>query len=140
MTNYRNEKGYLVAGHPGLPGAGRPSVDPETRAETQRILTAATPHAAKRLVEMLDAPDLKIRLQATEAVLSRIFGKPVAQMEAKVETTTVQQAHLQILLELQAEAQAREKNSGARQHPTADTLDVTSANNLVTAIVAQTQK
>ena len=51
------------------------------------MLEAATPHAAKRLIEALDAeryvgldghavPDWKARTLAAETLLSRLYGKP----------------------------------------------------------------
>lgn len=100
MPALRNEKGHLLPGQAPLNPSGRPPVDPQLRAETHAVLTAATPKAARRLVELMDHRDARIALTAAETVLSRVYGKPLQQVDAKVETTNVQQAHLQILLEL----------------------------------------
>lgn len=78
--------------------SGRPKMDPEVR----RILEAATPDAARRLAQLVNSPDEKVSLAAIDQVFNRIYGRPVQQVDAEVRTTSVQQAHLQILLELQA--------------------------------------
>lgn len=77
---------------------GRPKMDPEVK----RILEAATPDAARRLVELLQSKDEKVSLAAIDQIFNRVYGRPVQQVDAEVRTTNVQQAHLQILLELQA--------------------------------------
>lgn len=85
---------------PGQPSAnpgGRPKMDPEVR----RILEAATPDAARRLAELVKSPDEKVSLAAIDQVFNRIYGRPTQQVDATVTTTNVQQAHLQILVELQ---------------------------------------
>lgn len=97
-------KGTLPAGmrpwQPGQSGnpGGRPALDPEVR----EILQAATAPAAKRLAELVQHRDARVALQAIDMIHNRIYGRPVQAVDAKVETTNVQQAHLQILLELQA--------------------------------------
>lgn len=97
----RNETGRFLPGTPSPNPSGRPAVDPKVKRETHEVLAAATPKAARRLVELMDSPDERIALTASQLVLDRVYGKPVQQVDAKVETTNVQQAHLQILLELQ---------------------------------------
>lgn len=84
------------AGESGNP-AGRRPIPPEVI----EILKAASPHAARRLVEMMDDADPKVRLQAIDMAYNRLYGRPVQAVDAQVTTTNVQQAHLQILLELQ---------------------------------------
>jgi hypothetical protein len=86
-----------AVGQSGNPG-GRKAMDPEVR----RILEAATPDAARRLAQLVNSPDEKVSLAAIDQVFNRIYGRPVQQVDAEVRTTSVQQAHLQILLELQA--------------------------------------
>lgn len=88
----------LIPFKPGQSGnpAGRPGLPPDVR----MALTKAVPKATKRLVQLLDDPDGRLRLAAAEVIYNRLYGKPVQAVEAKVETT-VQSAHLQILLELQ---------------------------------------
>jgi hypothetical protein len=45
--------------------------------------------------------DPRVRLAAAEMLQSRSWGKPTQAVEANVTTTNVQQAHLQVLVELQ---------------------------------------
>ena len=45
--------------------------------------------------------DARVRLAAAEMLQSRSWGKPTQAVEANVTTTNVQQAHLQVLVELQ---------------------------------------
>lgn len=85
---------------PGQSGnpAGRRPMPPEV----VEALQAGSETAAKRLVELCSSTDPRIALMASEALLSRLYGKPTQQVDAQVTTTNVQQAHLQILLDLQA--------------------------------------
>jgi hypothetical protein len=62
---------------PGYKGGGRRAIDPEVR----EMLTAATPDAARRLIDALDAtdgdePDHDMRVKAANAILDRVYGKP----------------------------------------------------------------
>jgi hypothetical protein len=80
----RENSGRFKKGNPG--GPGRPKMDPKVR----RMLEAKTKHAAKRLVEALDAKrvvhhegkvvgtyvDHEMRVRAAEALLNRLYGKP----------------------------------------------------------------
>ena len=94
----RNEKGHILPGQRSLNPAGRRPLDEEVRA----IFEAAAPAAAKRLVELaFDAKDPKIGLAACEMILSRLFGRPAMQINANVKTTSVQEAHLKALLDIQ---------------------------------------
>jgi hypothetical protein len=70
--------------------------------EVVEALQAGSEVAAKRLVELCASNDERVALAASEALLSRLYGKPTQQVDANVTTTNVQQAHLQILLDLQA--------------------------------------
>ena len=124
MTALRDERGRTLPGHTGLPGAGRPPVDPKIRAQTLAILTAAAPKAARRLVELVGSEDEKVALQASEALLSRVYGRPVQQVDAKIETTNVQQAHLQILLELQNRREAKAIDSQPSPLREAETVEL----------------
>jgi hypothetical protein len=85
---------------PGQSGnpAGRRPMPPEVI----EALQAGSEAAAKRLVELCASNDERIALAASEALLSRLYGRPTQQVDAQVTTTNVQQAHLQILLDLQA--------------------------------------
>ena len=77
--------------------------------EVVEALQAGSEAAAKRLVELCASNDERVALAASEALLSRLYGKPTQQVDAQVTTTNVQQAHLQILLDLQAKREAAMK-------------------------------
>jgi hypothetical protein len=80
--NGRDQSGRFAAGNPG---GGRRPMSPEVR----EMLQAATPHAAARLIEALDATmvvhhmgvevgtyvDHAMRIKAASTILDRIFGK-----------------------------------------------------------------
>lgn len=93
----RFQKG--VSGNPG----GRPAMP----AEVKEALEAASERAAKRLVELVDSDDPRVALMASNAVLDRLFGKPTQVTDAKIETTSVQQAHLKVLEEIAQRRQER---------------------------------
>lgn len=76
--------------------AGRPKI-PEDVKETLR---AATPRAAQVLVELLEARDPKIRLQASSIIMDRVYGKATQQVDVQV--TDVAKVHLQALQEINA--------------------------------------
>lgn len=71
MTESRNVAGRFVKGQSGNPG-GRPKQDPETR----EALRAASPAAARKLVELLKSKNEKIAFQAAQEILNRTEGKP----------------------------------------------------------------
>lgn len=90
----RDPKGRLLPGHSLNPG-GRFRIDPVVK----EMLIAATPKAAKRLIEALDAKvvvhyqgeevghyvDHAARMQAALAILDRLHGKPVQATELEAE-------------------------------------------------------
>jgi len=84
---------------PGQSGnpAGRAPIPPEVL----EILKAKSPAAARRLAELCDSPEPAVALKAIDMLQNRIYGRPAQTLDAKIETTNVQQAHLQVLLELQ---------------------------------------
>jgi hypothetical protein len=82
--------------------SGNPSGRRPMPPEVIEALQAGSEAAAKRLVELCASNDERIALAASEALLSRLYGRPTQQVDAQVTTTNVQQAHLQILLDLQA--------------------------------------
>jgi hypothetical protein len=86
----RFQKG--VSGNPG----GRPAMNPEVR----EALEAASERAARRLVELVDSDDPRVALMASNSVLDRLYGKPAQTVDAKVETTSIQEAHLRALQEI----------------------------------------
>ena len=71
MTTNRDKSGRFVAGQSGNP-RGRPREDPDARA----ILKAATPDAARALVELLKSKRENIRFTAAQEILNRTQGKP----------------------------------------------------------------
>jgi hypothetical protein len=99
-TNTVDKRVHLRPWQPGQSGnpAGRPAIPPEVL----EILKAASPAAARRLVELVDSPEPAVALKAIDMLQNRIYGRPAQTLDAKIETTNVQQAHLQVLLELQA--------------------------------------
>ena len=123
----RGNIGNLVMFQPGQSGnpAGRRPMPPEV----VEALQAGSETAAKRLVELCSSTDPRIALMASEALLSRLYGKPTQQVDAQVTTTNVQQAHLQILLDLQAKREQAMKTIEARvieggaENPSDDELE-----------------
>jgi hypothetical protein len=104
VTVLRNDKGHILPGQRSLNPAGRRPLD----AEVREMLEAAAPAAAKRLVELaFDTKDPKIGLAACEIILNRLFGRPAMQINARVQTTSVQEAHLKALQGIQEARQRR---------------------------------
>ena len=93
----RFQKG--VSGNPG----GRPAMAPEVR----EALEGASERAAQRLVELVDSVDPRVALMASNAILDRLYGKPAQTVDAKVETTSIQEAHLRALQDIQARRRER---------------------------------
>lgn len=81
--------------------SGNPAGRPPIPSEVLETLKAASPKAARRLAELVDNPDPSIALKAIDMLQNRIYGRPAQTLDAKIETTNVQQAHLQVLLQLQ---------------------------------------
>lgn len=127
MTHLRNEHGHLLPGQRSINPSGRPPIDPAIKAETNAILHAATPKAARRLAQLVDSSDERIAAMASEMILARVFGKPVQQLDAKIETTNVQQAHLAILMELQHRRDPGDEARPSREAETVEAIDVTPA-------------
>lgn len=84
-------------GQSGNPG-GRREMSPEVR----EALEAATLPAMQRLAQLVYSSDERVALLASQAVLDRAFGKAAQAVDKTVTVTTVQQQHLNILMELQA--------------------------------------
>lgn len=83
--------GSFRPGQSGNP-SGRPKKDPDAMA----ILKAAVPSAAARLVELAQSQNEKIALQASTAILDRVWGKP----------TQTQDVHMDASMDLRAEVRA----------------------------------
>lgn len=65
-------------GRSGNPG-GRPKVDPNVK----EALSAASPVAAARLIQLVRSDDEDVALKASMAVLDRVYGKPTQKVEVK---------------------------------------------------------
>lgn len=90
-------------GQSGNPGGKRPMPPGVIEA-----LTAGSEAAAKRLAELVYSDNEKVALMASETLLSRLYGKPVAQVDATV-TSSVAVMHLEALAEIQARRAERMK-------------------------------
>jgi hypothetical protein len=99
----KKKRGTIANLKPWKPGqSGNPEGRRPMPPEVIEALQAGSEGAAKRLVELTKDPDGRIALTAIDMLQNRLYGRPTQSMEAQVTTTNVQQAHLQILLDLQA--------------------------------------
>ena len=98
------KKRKLPAGmKPWQPGqSGNPGGRPAMPADVREALEAGSGKAARRLAELVDSPDERVALLASQALLDRLYGKPAQAVDKTVTVTSVQQQHLSILMELQA--------------------------------------
>lgn len=85
-------------GQSGNPSGRRP-IPPEIKAKIDEGAEQSIPI----VIGIMTNPeeDSRVRLAAAEMLQSRSWGKAVQAVDAQVTTTNVQQAHLQILVELQ---------------------------------------
>lgn len=121
----RNERGHLQPGSAPLNPGGRPKIPDEVKREVQEIFSGATPRAAQRLVELMDDPDSRIALSAASTLLDRVLGKAVTPVDQTVKvSTSIQQAHLAALIEIQQRRKDRlaEEEAGTTQQ---EIIDVT---------------
>lgn len=72
----------FAKGRSGNPG-GRPKANPEAK----EILKAATPDAARKLVELLGSRTEKIALAAATEILDRTMGRPETTGKLQVDQT-----------------------------------------------------
>jgi hypothetical protein len=82
-----------VSGNPN----GRRPMPPEII----EALELGSLNAAKRLVTLTQDPDGRVALTAIDMLQNRLYGRAQQQADVNVTTTNVQQAHLQVLVELQ---------------------------------------
>ena len=75
----RSANGTFAPGHSGNPG-GRVGLP----ADLREALENAAPKAVSRLVELVGSKDGKLALAASEALLSRLYGKPPMAVDATV--------------------------------------------------------
>jgi len=80
----RDNAGRFKKGQSGNPGGKKPMDD-----ETKAILKAAAPDAAKLMVKMMNDPKVqpKLRMQAGEVVMDRVYGKATQPIEGGMDNT-----------------------------------------------------
>jgi hypothetical protein len=110
----RDDRGHWLPGRSANPG-GRPGV-PEVIKATLRELS---PHAVKRLGELLDSDDERIQLEAAKAILDRHLGRPAMQADVTVRGGTSAE-HLQALIEV-----ARKRRAEPIDLDDRDVVDIT---------------
>lgn len=117
----------LVMFKPGESGnpAGRRPMPPDV----VEALQAGSKRAAERLVELTNDPDGRIALTAIDMLQNRLYGRPTQQVDAQVTTTNVQQAHLQILIDLQQKREAAMKTIEGTVEEADHTITVSSMGN-----------
>lgn len=84
---------------PGQSGnpSGRPAMPPDVKA----VLEGGSLAAVQAQVALLSSPDQRLVFLASQAILDRLYGKASQQVDKSVTVTTVQQQHLNILMDLQ---------------------------------------
>lgn len=84
----RDNAGRFVKGKSGNPG-GRKPMD----GKTKKVLEAAAPEAAGKLVDLMrNATDARVRLKAAETILDRVYGKPIQAIEGEMDN------HIEIVM------------------------------------------
>lgn len=91
----RDRAGRFTPGASGNPGGRTP-----IPAHVREALESHTEKAVAVLAELLSSDDDRVRCMAANSLLDRCFGKPIAQLDAKVQGSTSGAAHLAALLEL----------------------------------------
>ena len=81
----------FVKGVSGNPG-GRPKTIPEVK----EILKAASPDAAKTLVELLNSEKDSIRLAAAQDILNRTQGKPLQMQDINMDVGGMPNVEMQV--------------------------------------------
>lgn len=85
-------------GQSGNPSGRRP-IPPAIKAKIDEGAEESIPIVIDIMKDKKQDP--RVRLAAAEMLQSRSWGKPMQQADVNVTTTNVQQAHLQVLVELQ---------------------------------------
>lgn len=100
----RDRTGRIQPGSAAMNPGGRPPIDEEVKV----ILRAAAPEAAKKLVELaFNAQDPRVSLAAITVLLDRLYGRPAQQISADIQTTSIQEAHLHALQDIQERRRER---------------------------------
>ena len=102
----RDALGRFPKGVSGNP-QGRPSVPADVRQELQEIFEAAAPDAARKLVALVQDEDPRVSTTAAIHILDRLLGRVTQNIDATVKTTSVQEAHLAALQELNRRREER---------------------------------
>ena len=84
MPGNRDETGKFVKGKSGNPN-GRPKI-PE---DVKKMLKAATPKAAKLLIDTVtdEKASINVRLDAAKEILNRVYGKATQPIDGDLDTT-----------------------------------------------------
>ena len=90
----RDERGHWLPGRSANPG-GRPGVPEDIKATLREL----SPRAVRRLGELLDSEDERIRLEAAKAILDRHLGRPAIQADINLHRGAADD-HLAALLEV----------------------------------------
>lgn len=106
----RDRAGRFTPGASGNPGGRTP-----IPAHIREALESHTEKAVAVLAELLSSDDDRVRCMAANSLLDRCFGKPVAQLDAKVQGNTSAEAHLAALLEINRRT-AEEQAAWAAEH------------------------
>jgi len=106
----RDRAGRFTPGASGNPGGRTP-----IPARIREALASHTEKAVAVLAELLSSDDDRVRCMAANSLLDRCFGKPVAQLDAKVQGNTSADAHLAALLEINRRT-AEEQAAWAAEH------------------------
>lgn len=70
-------------------------------ADVRAVLEGGSLAAVQAQVALLSSPDQRLVFLASQAILDRLYGKASQQVDKSVTVTTVQQQHLNILMDLQ---------------------------------------
>lgn len=84
MPSNRDKTGKFVKGKSGNPN-GRPQI-PE---DVKKMLKAATPKAAKLLIDTVtdEKANINVRLDAAKEILNRVYGKATQPIDGDLDTT-----------------------------------------------------
>lgn len=139
-------KGMAPRWQPGQSGnpSGRRPMPPEII----EALELGSLNAAKRLVALTQDPDGRVALTAIDMLQNRLYGRAQQQADVNVTTTNVQQAHLQVLVELQQrrdqalktiEADVSSNLAGVRLHDEGGTQKVEEYGPLIAGDITYTK-
>jgi hypothetical protein len=88
----RHEDGRFV---PGV--SPNPSGRPKGAGAIREMARAYLPAALKKIGELVENPDPRVALAASQEILNRIFGRPVQSVESEVKTVNMTALYLQAL-------------------------------------------